>query len=401
MQRTVIIGGGAAGLCAAVLLTRAGLSCTLLEALPRVGKKLLATGNGRCNLSNLHAAPEHYRGDPALLESVLRFSCEDARRFFASLGIPTFADPEGRVYPRSEQAAAVLDALRLAAVHGGAEVLTDCPAESLQRTKNRYLIAHAGGKIAAERVIFACGGRAASPRDGFSLLEALGVPVTRLSPALCPVPVSDPVLKSLKGLRVRAAVRVLEGERVTAARTGEVQFADRALSGICVFDLALAARKKGAALSLDLLPDCEDPHSLVRELAALPFRTAEDFLSGLLPRRIGSALMRGVHEGPMTDPSAALPDRELDAAARTLKDWRFTPAGEPAWSAAQVTHGGVPAAALDPETLEVRDFPGLYIVGEAADVDGDCGGFNLHWAWASAHAAARAAARAVIGRVDA
>ena len=212
------------------------------------------------------------------------------------------------------------------------------------------------------------------------------------------MPVSDPVLRSLKGLRVRAAVRVLAGERVLAQSRGEVQFADRALSGICVFDLALAARKKGAAVSLDLLPDIDDARALLRELAAaLPQRPIEDFLSGLLPRRVACAALRLVHAGPMTDSAGSLPAGELDAAAALLKDWRFTPAGASPWSAAQVTHGGVPASALDPDTLEVRACPGLYITGEAADVDGDCGGYNLHWAWASA----RTASDALIGRRNA
>ena len=300
-----------------------------------------------------------------------------------------------RVYPASNQAASVLDALRLAAAAGGAELRTDCVVKGLKRTKNGFLISHDGAQTVFGSVLFAAGGRAASPCDGFSLLEDLGIPVTPLSPALCPVPVSDAVLRALKGLRVRAAVRVIAGGRTLAASRGEVQFADRALSGICIFDIALTAREKGAVVSLDLLPELADARPLVRTLAALPFRTAEDFLSGLLPRRVASALMRSVHEGPMTDPSAGLPDQELDATAQMLKDWRFTPAGTASWSAAQVTHGGV--AVLDPDTLEVRGMPGLYVIGEAADADGDCGGYNLHWAWASAFAATQA----LIGRGNA
>ena len=260
--------------------------------------------------------------------------------------------------------------------------------------------------LCADNLLLATGGKAApqygTTGDGYRFAKSFGHSVSKVFPILAPVECAceDVDLQRLKGIRATGKVTLLkDGAPVLekAPELGEIQFTADGLSGICVFDRALAARKKGAVLSLDLLPDCADPRDLMRTLAALPFRTAEDFLSGLLPRRIGSALMRGVHEGPMTDPSAALPDRELDAAARTLKDWRFTPAGEPAWSAAQVTHGGVPGSALDRETLEVRDFPGLYIIGEAADADGGCGGYNLHWAWASAHAAARA----VIGRVNA
>lgn len=397
-----IIGGGAAGLCAAVFLSRAAFPVTVFEALPRVGKKLLATGNGRCNLSNLGVSPAHYRGDRAAISAVLdRFSPDGAQNFFRSVGVYSYADGEGRIYPRSEQAASVLDALRFAAAEHGATLSAGAPVTAVRRSKQGFVLTQDGRETAVRTLIIATGGRAASAFDGYALLKSLGLAVTPLSPALCPIPVAESALRALKGLRVRAAVRLMAGGGIVAESVGEVQFTERALSGICVYELSSVAGAyvlsgQPVSLSLNLLPDVDRPRALLSELAgSVPERAAEDFLSGLLPKRVGMTVVRSVFEGAMTTPVRELPCRVLDAIADLLRDWRFTPNAVSPWNAAQVTHGGVPLAELTPGTLECRRTAGLYVIGEALDVDGDCGGYNLHWAWASAHAAASAILREV------
>ncbi|MEA4823345.1 MAG: aminoacetone oxidase family FAD-binding enzyme [Clostridiaceae bacterium] len=397
-----IIGGGAAGLCAAVFLSRAAFPVTVFEALPRVGKKLLATGNGRCNLSNLGVSPSHYRGDRAAISAVLdRFSPDDAQRFFRSIGVYPCADEEGRIYPRSEQAASVLDALRYAAAGHGATLSAGAPVTAVRHTKQGFVITRGSEETTVRRLIMATGGRAASSFDGYALLKSFGLTVTPLSPALCPVPVAESILRALKGLRVHASVRLIASGRTVEESAGEVQFTEHALSGICVYELSSLAGTyvlagQPVSLSLNLLPDVDNPRALLSELAAaIPDRAAEDFLSGLLPKRIGMTLVRAVFDGAMTAPVRELPSRVLDAIAVLLRDWRFTPNAVSPWNAAQVTHGGVSSTELIPETLECRRVNGLYVIGEALDVDGDCGGYNLHWAWASAHAAASAILREV------
>ena len=393
--RVGIIGGGAAGLCAAVLLSRERVPVTVFEALPRVGKKLLATGNGRCNLSNLGVSPARYRGDRDGIAAVLDgLSPAGVRDFFRSIGVYTYADEEGRVYPRSGTAAAVLDALRLYAAEHGAVIEAGAPVTAVRRVRDGFAVVRGDEEAAVGRLILASGGKAASAFDGYALAKSLGHGVTPLSPALCPVPVAEEAVRSLKGLRTQAAVRLLASGVTVRETRGEVQFADRALSGICVFELAgeafvRRARGERVALELDLLPEEDDPRALLAALArAIPERAAEDFLSGLVPKRVGMAVLRGAFDGPMTTPVRELPRRVLDGTAARLRGWRFTPSGVSPWSAAQVTHGGVPLSELSRGTLESLRCAGLYIAGEALDVDGDCGGFNRHWAFASAHAAA-------------
>lgn len=386
MMDVCIVGGGAAGLCAAVLCARGGVRVTLLEALPRVGKKLLATGNGRCNLTNLHVSPECYRGDRALLSAVLgRFSPDDARAFFASLGLVTYADPEGRVYPRTEQAASVLDVLRLACGELGVRTLTGSPVERVTRDGKGFLVICEAQTLRADRVLIAAGGRAQSGFTGYELAKRLGHTVTPLTPALCAVPVDPQSVRALKGIRLRADVTLLSGDQAVRRTSGEVQFTDRALSGICVFDLARdAVRLPDTTLRLDLLPDAADTLQMLCDRAAkMPARAVEDFLAGLLPKRAATVLLRTAYPGALTDPVSALSPAALRTLAGLLRDWRFHPKGSAAWELAQVTSGGVPACELT-NTLQSRVCPGLYFAGEIVDVDGDCGGFNLHWAWASA-----------------
>ncbi len=358
-----------------------------------MGKKLLATGNGRCNLTNLDMSPAHYRGDPDLLKTVLGgFMPEDARAFFRTLGLFTCADDSGRVYPLSGQAASVLDALRLSAQENGTELRAGAPVTAVEPVRSDFCIRQGDSRTTVSRVILACGGRAASACTGYEIAGRLGIPVTPLAPALCPVPVRESSLRALKGLRVRAEVGAVHRGRTIARESGEVQFAEHALSGICVFNLAGVVREHpGCVLSLDLLPEERNAQKLVRELVrAIPRRPAEGLLAGLVPGRIGTTIMRACFEGSLHTEAEELPEETLCRIADTLKDWRFTPAGTPAWESAQVTHGGIPAGELDARSLEIRRVPGLYAVGEIVDVDGDCGGYNLHWAWASAHAAARA-----------
>lgn len=411
MKKTVgIIGGGAAGLLAAVLLAENGFSVTILEALPRVGKKLLSTGNGRCNLTNLHADAECYHGDEILLKSVLKdFPPEKTLECFRKLGLYTMTDEEGRVYPRSQMASSVLDALRLKCEELGVEMLCGQSVEAAKRTKNGFSVRFGEETRGFEILLLTCGSRAASQVDGYGLAEGLGLSVSPTVPALCPVPVKGDAMKSLKGLRTRAVVTLMadgkpardEHGHVLSA-DGEVQFAEKALSGICVFDLSrwcnlwqksksVAGKRVGRlTVSLNLLPEVTDKAGLLRELTqTLAARNAEDLLSGLFPKRLGQVLLKTVWDGTMNTPVRELPKNLPERLAQVLENWEWEPNGICPWNQAQVAAGGVSAGEVNPKTLEAKRMPGLYLAGEILDVDGLCGGFNLQWAWASAAAAVR------------
>ena len=412
MKKTVgIAGGGAAGLFAAVLLAQAGVSVTVLEALPRVGKKLLSTGNGRCNLTNLHAEMECYHGDGSLLRNVLSaFPPEKTLEAFRKLGLYTIADEEGRVYPRSQTAASVLDALRLQCGELGVEMLCGERVEAVKRTKNGFSVRFGDEYRSFDVLLLTCGSRAASQTDGYALAEGLGLKITPTVPALCPVPVKGEAIKSLKGLRTRARVMLLadgkparDGYGKILSAEGEVQFTEKALSGICVFDLSrwcnlwqktgtVAGKRVGKlTLSLDVLPEIEQKAAFLRELVqTLAERNAEDLLSGLFPKRLGQVLLKNVWDGSLNTPVRELPKNLPERLARVLANWEWEPNGVVPWNQAQVAAGGVAAGELDAETLEAKRMENLYLAGEILDVDGICGGFNLQWAWASAAAAVRA-----------
>ena len=368
--RVLVIGGGAGGLAAAVAAAENGASVTILEKANRVGKKLLKTGNGRCNLSNLHVSPEGYN-HPAFVAPLLETTgCAELRDFFASIGLWTTADGEGRVYPRSDTATSVLDVLRLAAAGRGARELCSTEVTGIALRRGGFAVTtRESGELTAERVIVAAGG-------GSALLRPLGVELVRFEPVLCPLRTNSGPIRGLTGLRVRCRASLRRDGETVHTESGELLFRDFGVSGILALDLSRYARP-GDELSLDLLPEMS-----AQELRGrLDARRAPDGerLTGVFHRRINEALQR-VSGG------------ETGALTAAIKDYRLTVLGPGDVQNAQVTRGGASTEAFDPRTLECRRHPGLYCVGEALDVDGRCGGYNLHWAFASGLAAGRSAA---------
>ena len=393
-RRVAVIGGGASGLAAAVSAARAGAEVQILERLPRVGKKLLLTGNGRCNLSHTPLSFSHYHGTvPQAAQILAQFDTAD---FFRSLGLLTRTDAEGWQYPYSMTAASVLDALRLTAEQLGVQTVCGCFVRQLVPSGNGWSIGceTAEGKTAftADAVIAAAGGSAAPAcgTDGslLPLLGQLGHRIVKPLPALCPVPVMSPVLRQLKGLRVRAAVSAIRGGSVLKSESGEVQFTEQALSGICVFNLSRLAAVYGRdlKLSLNLLPDfsSETLCALLRDLAvqrgSLP---AADLLTGLLSKRVGEVLLKSCGISPAARTGEAFSsEAAVTALAARCQDWQFPVSGCASFSQAQVTAGGVSGQSVT-RTLASKAQKNLWLCGELLDIDGDCGGYNLAWAWSS------------------
>lgn len=393
-----VIGGGASGMTAAYTAARAGAQVTLLERLPRVGKKLLLTGNGRCNLGNIHRELNHYHG--SLPQAAQILAQTDPEAFFRRLGVCCRTDPEGRIYPMSNTAASVLDGLRFACDDQGVQTCCDAQVTGMRQDKGGFLLTTPQGVLHAERVIFSAGGYAAPNcgTDGtaMALLRRLGHPVHTPQPALCPIQTDPAAVKALKGIRVHAAVSAILGSKCLRQETGELQFADGTLSGICVFQLSGLAAQYGCKLtvSVDLLPEWsrEEAYSTLSELHTKRRKLSlEELLTGMLPKRLGQVLLRRITDAPLTEPASCLSPGQLQQTAQLLKALPFPVTGTAPWQAAQVTMGGIPGSALT-DTLESRICPGLYITGEATDLYGDCGGYNLMWALASGICAGKAAA---------
>ena len=394
-----IIGGGAAGMMAA--LTAAEWmegTITLLERQTRLGRKLLATGNGRCNLSNLTCAPSHYHGGhPDFVRPALdAFGVTDTLAFFRQRGLLTIAEPDGKCYPYSDQANSVLDTLRLALDAAGVVVRTDWPVETIRPGKSGgFTLTGSAGSLWADRVILTAGGAAApklgGTKSGYQLAKTLGHKCTRLHPSLVQLNTDPTWPKSLKGVRADAVVKLLMGQELAAEEAGQVQFTDYGVSGPVIFQLSRLAVTADVPvlLSLDLLPHVSQ-EELVELLAQrqmlCPGLTLENLLTGMLHNRLGRTVIR--YGGrKLGDAVMDLTRKNLTAIAKNIKDFRLPVTGDQGLEHAQVTAGGLDTSQFDPETLESRRCPGLYAAGEVLDVDGDCGGFNLQWAWSSGHLA--------------
>ncbi|MBE6723189.1 aminoacetone oxidase family FAD-binding enzyme [Caproicibacterium amylolyticum] len=351
-----VIGGGASGLLGAVRAAEllGGANVILLEAAPRVGKKLLATGNGRCNLTNMHADVSHYHGDTKYAEGILKaFPPKRILAYFQQLGLLCREQSEGRVYPYSMQAATVLNILRAQLERH--EVTEQCgfAVRTVRRTSNGYtILSQDGTTVCARFLLLASGGMAqAGAESGYPLLRQLKHSITPLKPALVPIAVKEVKrVRALKGVRAQAAVSLQRGSKILRQTCGEVQFTEHGLSGICIFELSRDALP-GDTVSIDLVPDYT-----LSEL--------QKITGGRLDGVLHKALVQ------------ACPFAQC-------KDFCFTVEHTEDFKHAQVTAGGVPLSQLD-ETCQSLRSPGAWIVGEILNVDGDCGGFNLHWAWSTA-----------------
>ena len=380
-----IIGGGAAGMAAAITAARRGASVIIAEKNPRVGKKILSTGNGRCNLTHLMPTVDSYHGDGAFISDILQeLGSTGIFRFFKSLGVLLRSDSEGRVYPYSNSANTVLDALRKELERLSVRVVSDCSVSEI-RGNDGDITVIGSESIKAKKIIIATGGKAApssgSDGSGYLLLKKLGVKITELRPALAAIKCNVP--KSLKGIRAKASVILRRNGQTLAVSEGEVQFTDFGLSGICVFDVSAFARE-GDTISVNLLPDYspEDAEDLLKDLSSGREPEAVELLSGLMNRRLAETVVAGAKG---TDHKAlALAVSSLD----------YTVSATMPYANAQVTAGGVPSFEVKND-LQLKKKSGIYVVGELLDVDGLCGGYNLHWAWCSGIRAGNSAAEAV------
>ncbi len=384
----LIIGGGASGLAAAIEAAKRG-RVTVLEKAPRVGRKLAVTGNGRCNLTNLDLSPDRYHGEePDFVRPALeRFGVEETLRFFRGLGLVTVAEPSGRVYPHSDQAGSVVDVLRFAAGRA-ADLRCECPVTAVRREADGFKAVTALGEQRFDRLIIAAGGaagtKAGGSLDGYRLLGSLGHTCTPLTPSLVQLRTDNAFTRPLKGVRADAGVELCMGGRVAARSAGEVQFTDYGLSGPAIFEVSRqAAREKGGVVRLDLLrrvgPEELEEMLLARRDSGL---TAENLLTGILHNRLGRTVLLSLGFG-LNAPVSGLSGDDVRRIVRAVKATEIRVTGDLGMEGAQVTAGGIRTAEFDPETMESRLVPGLFACGEVLDVDGDCGGYNLQWAFSS------------------
>ena len=392
-----IIGGGAAGMAAAIeAAAYPGNKVLVFERQARVGRKLQATGNGRCNLTNLSAGAEHYHGQQAAFVQypLEQFGVGDTLSWFKKLGLFTVSEASGRVYPYSDQANSVVDILRFALEQDNITVYTGVEVKKVKKTDNGFMIETDDQQEFCDRLIIACGGLAGTKlggtMSGYKLLGKFGHKCTKLRPALVQVKSNWGALASLKGVRTNCSVQILKDEQLHAQSVGELQFTSYGLSGPVIFEVSrdVCTGSGSWVAQIDFLP-----HITKQQLAEEIYTRVErgvpaaDLLTGILHNRLGRILTQAAGV------SNSVNTHQIEDVCAAIKSFRVVLTEPMGMDSAQVTAGGVLTEQFDPETMESKLVPGLYACGEVLDIDGDCGGFNLQWAWSSGRLAGRCAGK--------
>lgn len=393
-----VIGGGASGLTAAIAAARyakqlkINVVVTVYESNSRVGKKILVTGNGRCNFTNDIMTVAHYHGEKELAQCVLnKYTNDDIKSFFCSMGLFSKSDAAGRVYPMSSQATAVLDVLRYEAESLGVIFNCETKITSLNKHNGKFLL---NGEYTADRCIVATGGKAApvhgSDGSGFHILREYGVKITDLFPALVPI-VCSAFPKSLKGIRAQGKISIKCSGKLLSEDCGEIQYTEYGLSGIPAMQvsrfaaLALADKKSEVYAVVDSCPYFTS-EELKKELFSLiknnPNLPCELLLAGIMPKKLGVSFLNDCSVNAQMQISKLHPN-VVERIVKSVKAKKYIVSSVKGFSDAQVTCGGIAGEEIEYNTLELKKIHGAYVCGEIVNIDGDCGGYNLQWAWAS------------------
>ena len=398
MMDVIIIGGGASGMLATLTAAENGRSVLLLERQSRVGRKLLATGNGRCNLTNYHAAPDRYHGEDGTFcaHALQEFDVGATLQYFASLGLLTVSEDSGRVYPMSNMAGSVLDVLRYALERPEIDLQTGQTVTAVRKTPEGFSVKTETDTFSARCLILAAGGAAGSKvgggMDGYRLAKSLGHHRTALYPSLVQLKTDPTYPRALKGVKAQCGISICRGSQVLARNSGEVLFTEYGVSGPAIFDLSRSVSAGGSDLTclLNFFPDWEEAevlHWLSQRQAAMAAHEASTLLTGSCHTRLGQMICKSA--GFTNQRAAGLTRDDLRRIARQATHFALPITGTCGFDQAQVTAGGLDTSEFDPRTLQSRLVPGLYACGELLDIDGDCGGYNLQWAWSSGRLAGK------------
>ncbi len=401
-----VIGGGAAGLTAAICAAQKNrkINIVVLESLSRVGKKLITTGNGRCNITNKNTSIADYHSEELdALDTVFgKYFLKDTVDFFSNIGIEITFENDGRAYPYSYQASSVVDALRFACEENKIEIKTDTKVIDFSFDNSVYSLSTENEKIMAKSIIVATGlfsGGNSVGSDGsfYNLLKKKGFKTVKTTPSIVQIKTDTAVTKQLKGIKLEAAATLLNGVKAVRTEKGEVLFTDYGLSGPPILQISReVSRNIGEfTISLDLMYNFTEEQItdlLYRRRENLKQRSAENFLTGLLNKRVGQTVVKlcGIN---LSNEISSISDTEIEKIAKKIKNFEFSVVGTTGFNNSQVTAGGIAISEFDKNTLQSKRYKGMFAAGEILDVDGDCGGYNLQWAWSSAMLAADSAVR--------
>lgn len=404
MRHVAVIGGGAAGMMAAITAAREGVKVTILEHKDRIGKKILSTGNGRCNFTNTFQTPACYRSDNRdfAWNIIQKFNVEKTISFFKELGIYP-KDRNGYLYPYSDQAAAILEVLQIEIAKLDICVMTEINVLDIQPIKRGIRVTTDKKTITVDSVILACGSKAApvtgSDGSGYQLAKLLGHRIVPVLPALVQLRCAEKFYKSISGVRVQGTVEIYADDISLASDTGEIQLTNYGISGIPVFQVSRYAakaiyQKQSVTAVLNFMPDMNKDEflSFLQERITLcPHKTLDEFFTGIFPKKLCELWIR-LSRLPKEMRVSDLSGEQLEKLVLLIQHLRTHITETNAFEQAQICCGGVDTTEINPDTLESNYVPGIYFAGELLDVDGICGGYNLQWAWSSGFVAGKEAA---------
>ncbi|WP_066637000.1 NAD(P)/FAD-dependent oxidoreductase [Desulfolucanica intricata] len=407
-NRVFIIGGGAAGITAAIAARRNNAEVTILERNERIGRKILATGNGRCNLTNSNIHVNHYHGqNPKFVYGALnRFDYRQTIDFFEHLGIAHKIEEGGKVFPVSNQASSVLDVLRYELEQIGVKVICEADVCAVKNIKNTFeIVLKDKRKFKADRVILTTGGKSSpnlgSNGSGYILAQSLGHNIIKPFPALVRIQLAEKFLKQIQGVKFDGEAEIIVDNKSLARAGGEILFTQNGISGPPILQLSRTAgeylqKKKKVWLKVTLITGLtaeQLEQVLINRFQNQPQKTLAFSFVGFINKRLIPVLLKEAGIENINKPAAEVTAGERQRIINILQDWRFEVTGTDSWPASQVTAGGVDVKDINPKTMESKLVPNLYFAGEILDIDGDCGGFNLQWAWSSGYVAGESAAQ--------
>lgn len=407
-RRVAIAGAGASGIVAAIMAARCGASVTLIEHKDRIGKKILSTGNGRCNFTNEYMESECFRGEnTSIVPEVLKqFGTPETLQFFAGLGLVAKSKMGGYYYPRSEQATAVVDVLSMELERLGVTVLLDTHVNEIKLGKD-FFLKTTTKNLNADAVILATGGKASSvlgsDGSGYALAKAFGHTVAPVVPALVQLHGKGTFFKLVSGVRVDAKVSLRVDGNIVASDTGELQLTNYGISGIPVFQISRYAalalyQKKTPVAVIDFVPDMPEAELFAfwrTRKAQNAQKSAEEFLVGMFHKKLISILLRasGIRNDGQVE---KLTDEQLHKLTMKCKSFEIEITETNPFEQAQICAGGIRTTEIHAASMESNYVEGLYLTGELLDIDGICGGYNLQWAWATGYLAGIHAAKGTL-----
>lgn len=398
----IILGGGASGITASIISKDMGTDVAILESNDRIGKKILTTGNGRCNISNENISSCKYYSNNNFYKFILsQFTVQDTKNFFNSLGLPLITLNEGKIYPMSLQASSVLDILRLAIEDRQIPIYFNNKVKNIKKSNKGFVISTENEIFQCKKLILASGGMSApntgSDGSGFKLAKNFGHNIIDPVPGLVQLKLDFPYLKALSGIKFDGNVKLTLDNKNLREESGEILFTDYGISGPPILQLSsLASRllynNKKIYLEIDMFPNMSKENIinlLENHWGTFYYRTIHDSFIGIINKKLIPTLLKYCGIKNIHMPCQDITWQEKEKIFHALKNWIFTITGTNSFKNSQVTCGSVDTSEVSNKSLESLKVKDLYFCGEILDVNGDCGGFNLQWAWSSGYIAGK------------